>query len=287
MPDGALPGAAGLPPHTPEVVTASVEPGLTAARPQAGGLVTRQRLIGLTVIVLLLAVWLIATVGGFVRPLFVPGPADLARGFEQWGPSMLDDIWQTVGLRIVPGVLIGGFLGLVTGIAMAMSDTFRAAADPIVEAVRPLPPLALIPLLILWFGIGIGTHVVMIAFGTFIVMVVTAYEAVRNVPPIYLQAAATLGAGRTQTFRRVIVPAIVPDIFGGVRVAVAASFGYAVAAELMGAQGGVGWFMVTSRRYLLTENIVAALIVIVVLAFLADQLVRWLNRRLTSWKPRA
>jgi taurine transport system permease protein len=187
----------------------------------------------------------------------------------------------------VPGFILGGLVGLVVGILMAISQTFRAVADPIVEVVRPLPPLALIPLLILWFGIGIGTHVVMIAFGTFIVMVVTAYEAVRNVPPIYLQAAATLGANRLQTFRRVIVPAIVPDIFGGVRVAVAASFGYAVAAELMGAQGGVGWFMVTSRRYLLTENIVAALIVIVVMAFLADQLVRWVNRRLTSWKPRA
>jgi ABC-type nitrate/sulfonate/bicarbonate transport system permease component len=250
-------------------------------------IVTRQRLIGLAVIAILLAIWLTITLGGYVRPLFVPGPADLARGFEQWGPSMPDDIWQTVGLRIVPGFILGGLVGLVVGILMAISQSFRAVADPIVEVVRPLPPLALIPLLILWFGIGIGTHVVMIAFGTFIVMVVTAYEAVRNVPPIYLQAAATLGANRTQTFRRVIVPAIVPDIFGGVRVAVAASFGYAVAAELMGAQGGVGWFMVTSRRYLLTENIVAALIVIVIMAFLADQLVRWVNRRLTSWKPRA
>ena len=271
---------ADLPGPTPDAV-----PGTS---PVVGRrIVTRQRIIGLAVITILLAIWLIATVGGFVRPLFVPGPADLARGFEQWGPSMPDDIWQTVGLRIVPGFILGGLVGLVVGILMAISETFRAVADPIVEVVRPLPPLALIPLLILWFGIGIGTHVVMIAFGTFIVMVVTAYEAVRNVPPIYLQAAATLGANRTQTFRRVIVPAIVPDIFGGVRVAVAASFGYAVAAELMGAQGGVGWFMVTSRRYLLTENIVAALIVIVVLAFLADQLVRWVNRRLTNWKPRA
>jgi ABC-type nitrate/sulfonate/bicarbonate transport system permease component len=249
--------------------------------------VTRQRLIGLAVVAILIGIWLVATLGGFVRPLILPGPADLATGFGNWGPSIVDDIFQTVGMRIVPGFLIGGLLGLVVGIGMAVSQTFRAVADPIVEAVRPLPPLALIPLLILWFGIGIGTHIVMISFGTFIVMVVTAYEAVRNVPPIYLQAAATLGASRAQVFRRVIVPAIVPDIFGGIRVAVAASFGYAVAAELMGAQGGVGWFMVTSRRYLHTENIVAALIVIVVLAFLADQLVRWVNRRLTSWKPRA
>lgn len=262
-------------------------PNGTAEPTRISRVLTRQRLIGLAVITILLTIWLVATVGGFVRPLFVPGPADLARGFERWGPSMVDDIWQTVGLRIVPGFILGGLVGLVVGILMAISQTFRAVADPIVEAVRPLPPLALIPLLILWFGIGIGTHVVMIAFGTFIVMVVTAYEAVRNVPPIYLQAAATLGANRSQVFRRVIVPAIVPDIFGGIRVAVAASFGYAVAAELMGAQGGVGWFMVTSRRYLLTENIVAALIIIVIMAFLADQLVRWVNRRLTDWKPRA
>lgn len=262
-------------------------PNGTAEPTRISRVLTRQRLIGLAVITILLTIWLVATVGGFVRPLFVPGPADLARGFERWGPSMVDDIWQTVGLRIVPGFILGGLAGLVVGILMAISQTFRAVADPIVEAVRPLPPLALIPLLILWFGIGIGTHVVMIAFGTFIVMVVTAYEAVRNVPPIYLQAAATLGANRSQVFRRVIVPAIVPDIFGGIRVAVAASFGYAVAAELMGAQGGVGWFMVTSRRYLLTENIVAALIIIVIMAFLADQLVRWVNRRLTDWKPRA
>ncbi len=272
---------------TTETRVPSPLPNGTAEPTRISRVLTRQRLIGLAVITILVTIWLVATVGGFVRPLFVPGPADLARGFERWGPSMMDDIWQTVGLRIVPGFILGGLVGLVVGILMAISQTFRAVADPIVEAVRPLPPLALIPLLILWFGIGIGTHVVMIAFGTFIVMVVTAYEAVRNVPPIYLQAAATLGANRSQVFRRVIVPAIVPDIFGGIRVAVAASFGYAVAAELMGAQGGVGWFMVTSRRYLLTENIVAALIVIVIMAFLADQLVRWVNRRLTDWKPRA
>ncbi|MEI8335098.1 MAG: ABC transporter permease subunit, partial [Chloroflexota bacterium] len=113
------------------------------------------------------------------------------------------------------------------------------------------------------------------------------FEAVRNVSPIYLQAAAVLGARGRQVFRRVIVPAIVPDIFGGVRVALAASFGYDVAAELIGAQSGLGYRLVLARRYLLTENIVLILIVIAILAFLADQLVQWLNRRLTGWKARA
>ena len=84
-----------------------------------------------------------------------------------------------------------------------------------------------------------------------------------------------------------VLPAIVPDIFGGVRVAVAASFGYAVAAELMGAQTGLGYRLVTARRYLLTENIVAILIVIALLAFLADRILKVIQRRLTAWKPRA
>lgn len=251
------------------------------------GLLTRERRIGLGVVTTLVVVWLVLTVGGFVRPLFVPGPADLARAYDQLAPQLPGDIWDSVVTRLIPGFLIGLAVGMLVGISMAVSATFRALADPIVEAIRPLPPLALIPLFILWFGIGSGTQVALIAFGTFIVMVITSYEAVRNVPPIYLQAAATLGATKRQVFRRVIVPAIIPDIFGGVRVAVAASFGYVVVAEIIGAQSGLGYRLVLARRYLLTENIVAILIVVGILAFAADQLVRWLNRRLTDWKPRA
>lgn len=247
---------------------------------------TRSRLIGLAVTLLLISVWLVLTLGGFVRPLFVPGPADLARAYERLAPSLPGDVWASVATRLVPGFAIGLTVGMLVGVGMAVSATFRALADPIVEAIRPLPPLALIPLFILWFGIGSGTQVALIAFGTFIVMVITSYEAVRNVPPIYLQAAATLGASQAQTFRRVIIPAIIPDIFGGIRVAVAASFGYVVVAEIIGAQSGLGYRLVLARRYLLTENIVAILIVVGLLAFVADQLVRWLNRRLTGWKPR-
>lgn len=243
--------------------------------------------MGLAVIALIVGAWLALTLSGSVRSLFLPGPADLARAYGEPLPSLPSDIFETLVTRIVPGFLVGGTIGLVVGIAMAVSRPVRAVLDPIVEILRPLPPLALIPLLILWLGIGTSTQVLLIAFGCFIVMVVTAYEAVRNVPPLYLQAAATLGATRRQIFRRVVLPAIVPDIFGGIRVAVAASFGYAVAAELIGAQSGLGYRLVLARRYLLTENIVAILVVIAILAFLADQGVRWINRRLTDWKPRA
>lgn len=236
---------------------------------------------------LLVGGWLALTLSGSVRALFLPGPVDIARAFDQLLPMLPGDIWDTLVTRILPGFVVGALLGLLLGMGMAVSGVINAAMDPVVETLRPLPPLALIPLLILWFGVGDLTKIALIAFGTFIVMVVTSYEAVRNVPPIYLQAAATLGAKRTQVFRRVVLPAIVPDIFGGVRVAVAASFGYAVAAELMGAQTGLGYRLVTARRYLLTENIVAILIVVALLAFAADRLLKVIQRRLTAWKPRA
>jgi len=243
-------------------------------------------LISASVVLLLLALWLVLTGLGLVRPLFLPGPQQL---FEAWGrlsPTIAQDIFDSLVLRILPGFLIGSTVGVTVGIAMAMNRKAWAALNPIIESVRPLPPLALIPLLILWLGIGIGSQLLLVAFGAFIIMVVTSFEAVRNVSPIYLQAASVLGARSRQVFRRIILPAVVPDMFGGIRIALAASFGYNVAAELIGAQSGLGYRLVLARRYLLTENIVVILVVIAILALAADQSVQWLNRRFTTWKAR-
>lgn len=244
------------------------------------------RAISALTIIILLAAWVYITDRQIVRPLFLPPPSALRDSYEALAPNLRQDIYDTVVVRIIPGFFIGTSLGMLLGVLMATNRLVRAIADPVVEILRPLPPLALIPLLILWSGIGSRTQIALIAYGTFIVMVITSYEAVRNVPPIYLHAADTLGATGFQKFRRVVIPAIIPDIFGGIRVATAASFGYAVAAELIGAQSGLGYRLILARRYLKTDNIVVILIVITVLAFIADQIVRRINNRLTRWKPR-
>lgn len=244
------------------------------------------RMINMLTVVILLAAWVYVTGHELVRPLFLPPPEALRDAYHTLSPKLGQDIYDTVVVRIIPGFLIGTSLGTMVGVLMATSRLVRAIADPVVEILRPLPPLALIPLLILWSGIGSRTQILLIAYGSFIVMVVTSYEAVRNVPPIYIHAAATLGATRLQTFRRVVIPAIIPDIFGGVRVASAASFGYAVAAELIGAQSGLGYRLILARRYLRTDNIVVILVVIAILALVFDQIVRRVNTRVTRWKPR-
>jgi len=246
----------------------------------------RDRWISILSISLIIAAWIFVTEMKWVEPLFLPSAKNLWTAWLSILPKLPGDIFDSVIRRILPGFVIGSSIGTVLGISMAMNRISRALFNPIVEVLRPLPPLALIPLLILWLGIGFSTQIVLIAFGSFIIMVVTSYEAVRNVSPIYIHAATMLGANPRQIFQKVILPAIIPDISGGIRVSVAASFGYDVAAELMGAMSGIGYRLVLARRYLLTENIIVILVVIAFLSFSLDFLVRRVNARVTQWKSR-
>ncbi len=254
--------------------------------PSENRLQKRDRWISITSISIIIGIWVLATQLKWVEPLFLPSPQNLLTALKNLLPNLPADIFDSLIRRIVPGFLIGATLGTVLGVSMAMNRITRAIFNPIVEVLRPLPPLALIPLLILWLGIGFSTQILLIAFGSFIILVVTSYEAVRNVPPIYIHAATMLGANPRQIFQKVIIPSIIPDIAGGIRVAVAASFGYDVAAELMGSMSGIGYRLVLARRYLLTENIIVILAVIALLSFALDYLVRQLNARVTRWKSR-
>ena len=246
----------------------------------------RDRWVSALTLTLIVGIWVVVTQLRLVEPLFLPSPQNLWSAFNELLPNLPLDLFDSLIRRILPGFLIGTSLGIIVGVFMAMNRIGRAIFNPIVEILRPLPPLALIPLLILWLGIGFITQILLIAYGSFIIMVVTSYEAVLNVPPIYIHAATPLGATPRQIFRRVIIPSIVPDIFSGVRVSAAASFGYDVAAELMGAMSGLGYRLVLARRYLLTQNIVIILIVIAILSFSIDYLIRRGNSRITRWKSR-
>lgn len=246
----------------------------------------QDRYISLITIIIILSFWVLVTEMRWVRPLFLPSPQDIWFAFQTLFTNLPGDIFDTLIMRIIPGFLLGSLAGTFIGILMAMNHISRSIINPIVEILRPLPPLALIPLLILWMGIGDGTKITLIAYGSFIIMVVNSYEAVRNVPPIFIQAATTLGASGQQIFRHVIIPAIIPDIFAGIRVSAAASFGYSVAAELLGAQSGLGYRLILARRYLKTDNILVILIIIAFLSFAVDFIIRRLNDSLTAWKSR-
>jgi ABC-type nitrate/sulfonate/bicarbonate transport system permease component len=246
----------------------------------------RDRLIRVFTILLLVGIWVLVTEMRWVKPLFLPAPQDLWDAMKNLVIHLPEDLFASLIRRILPGFAIGVTAGTLIGVLMSMNRVGKAIFEPIVEILRPLPPLALIPLLILWLGIGYITQILLIAYGSFIIMVVNSYEAVRNVPPIYLHAATMLGAKPRQIFRQVIIPCIVPDIIAGIRVSAAASFGYCVAAELMGAMTGLGYRLVLARRYLMTGNIIVILIVIAILSFGIDYGIRRADLALTSWKSR-
>lgn len=233
----------------------------------------------------LIIVWVVLTSGHFVDKLFLPGPDQIFSVFADDYAKLLRHLGYTLG-RQFSGFFIGSALGIVIGLLIASNRYVQAIMDPIIEVLRPIPPLAIIPMLILWLGIGAFPQILLVSFGCFVIIVVNTVESVRNVPKIYINAARTLGANWFYIYRTVVLPAIVPSLVGSVRICAAASFGLVVAAEFMGAQEGIGYYMIIAQRYLRTDMIFVSIIIVSALAWLTDQLIRKAEKRLTRWSER-
>ncbi len=237
------------------------------------------------VIGLLLLAWVLATEVRHVDPLFLPGPSALLERTIALSPQLPGAIAYSVTI-ILAGFLIGCAGGVIIGLGMAYSTLMRDGLQGIINALRPVPIFALIPLFLLWLGIGRQSQIALVAFGCFVILVVSTSEAIYNVPLIFVRASQTLGASRSYTYRTVIVPAIIPGLIGAIRVAAAASFGLDVAAEFLGAQNGLGYLMISSQLYLRTDGIIVMIIIYGILSFLLDFILRKTTARYTSWTER-
>ena len=243
------------------------------------------RILSFISVLLLIIIWCILTMGKIVDPLFLPGPAQLYEVIV----TSYQDLAKHMGFTLArqfTGFFLGSLLGVLMGLLIASNRYIQAFMDPIIEIIRPIPPLAIIPMFILWLGIGAIPQILLVIFGCFVILVVSTIEAVKNVPKIYVNAARTLGASWAYIYITVILPAIIPSLVGAVRVAAAASFGLVVAAEFMGAQEGIGYYMIIAQRYLRTDMILVSIVIISVLAWLTDQLIRKIEKRMTRWSER-
>jgi len=189
-------------------------------------------------------------------------------------------------LRIIYGFVLGCFGGIIMGLAMSWNKDIYKIFYPIIEIIRPIPPYALIPFFILWFGIADIGKVLLITEFCFVVLVVETVEAVKNFTPIYLRASRTLGANKVQRFRFIIIPGIIPELTASLRIASAGAFGLAIAAEFMGAQVGLGYMIMVARRTLNTDVILFGIVIIAILSWLMDQVMRLGTDYLTQWKER-
>jgi ABC-type nitrate/sulfonate/bicarbonate transport system permease component len=195
-------------------------------------------------------------------------------------PHLLHTIIYTIA-----GSAIGVAAGISTGLSMARWPYLRGFAEVPIEVVRTIPPLVAIPFLLIWIGPTTSTQLILVAFYTFVMLVVTTLNAARNVNPIYSQFAATLGADANRRFRTVVLPAIVPGIAGGVRVAVGIAWGVQVVAEFLAGKQGMG--QVFSRMISLQaiDVIIVGIFWITIAAVLVDLLIVAATRRLTRWVP--
>lgn len=229
--------------------------------------------------------------GMTMEPLFLPPPEKVWSTFVQLHNEGYQNVslWENVFwslARVVIGFALGCLFGIPLGYAMGLTGWLRGWFDPIVEFMRPVPPLALIPLIIIWFGIGEQGKISLLFLAALWIMTIAARSGVSGVNISKVHAAYSLGASKRQILTRVIIPNSLPDIFTGARVAMGVCWGTVVAAELVAAEKGVGKMIIAASKFQLTDIVIVGIIIIGIIGFGIEVLMRIIEKRLIPWKGR-
>lgn len=246
-------------------------------------LLSASGVFALTLLWFLLAKWQV------VKPLFLPSPQAVLRAFLRSGSAGYQGL--TLGqhllsstLRVFAAWVLAGAAGIPLGLAMGQNKYIRAVFDPLIEFSRPIPPLALQPLLIIWVGIGDMAKVTLLFASIFGIFVLSGVAGVRSAALDRVRAAQSLGARPWQVFRHVLLPSALPEIFTGARVAMGTAWTTIVAAEMVASVSGIGWLVLNASRYLRTDVIFVGIIVMALTGFGLDRGLRALEHRLVPWR---
>ncbi|EFF6505725.1 taurine ABC transporter permease TauC [Escherichia coli] len=203
--------------------------------------------------------------------------------------AVLLTVWWTVAaLQLIsplflPPLLAAVVIGIPVGIAMGLSPTVRGILDPVIELYRPVPPLAYLPLMVIWFGIGETSKILLIYLAIFAPVAMSALAGVKSAQQVRIRAAQSLGASRAQVLWFVILPGALPEILTGLRIGLGVGWSTLVAAELIAATRGLGFMVQSAGEFLATDVVLAGIAVIAIIAFLLELGLRALQRRLTPW----
>jgi len=260
-----------------------------------------RQFIGLILPLALLALWWALTASGVVQPLILPSPLAVA---ERWYAALLPQApfdpaqgsyfaWLFSGelprdaaaslWRVILGFVAGTMPALPLGLAMGASDRAYAIFNPLIQILRPIPPIAFIPLSILWFGLGNPPAVFLIALGAFFPVLMNTIAGVRSVDAIYLRAARNLGAGQGTIFRRVMLPGAMPYILAGMRIGIGTAFIVVIVSEMIAVNNGLGYRILEAREFMWSDKIIAGMITIGLLGLAIDVGMNRLNNHLLRW----
>ena len=240
-------------------------------------------------VVCLAVLWAVSSANEWVNPIFWPHPSAVWDQFVTISSEGYRNftLWEHLGwslYRILMGFGLGCLVGIPLGFAMGLSNVMRGIFDPLVEFFRPIPPLAFIPLVIIWSGIGERSKILLLFLAAVWIMTLAARAGVSSIRLSKVHAAYTLGASRTQVLRHVILPNALPEIFTGMRVAMGVCWGTVVAAELVAAESGVGFMIMVASTFLSTDIVVMGVVIIGVIGYSIDILMRKLEAKLIPWK---
>ena len=219
------------------------------------------------------------------NPILLPAPDEVMRAGIKMAASgeLLKHITASLS-RVVWGFSIAAALGIVVGTALGRSRLLEHLIEPMLEMLRPIPPLAFLPMMVLWFGIGEASKVAFIAYAAFFPIFTTTIEGIKYVDPVLIRAASSLGASERQIFWHVVLPAATPNIITGMRLAFGLSFFVIVAAEFIAADSGLGFLINDARTFFLVSNMLLGAAVIGIIGVLANVLLRKLEGRLLRWR---
>ncbi|WP_267359654.1 MULTISPECIES: ABC transporter permease subunit [unclassified Methylobacterium] len=262
-------------------------PGRPARR--SGALVP---IVSTATVLACLGLWAVATHIGWIKPLFLPPPEAILSALGQAWNGDLDGAPLGIHVRDSLMRVLGAFglatlLGVPAGLAMGTSRIACGILDPLIEFYRPLPPLAYLPLMIIWFGIGEVSKVLLIVLACFAPVALATRSGVLSASADQINAARALGASRAQVLRYVVLPAALPEILIGLRIGMGVGWTTLVAAEMVAAQAGLGQLVLNASNFLRTDVVVMGILLIGLFATLFEVGLRRLERVLVPWKGKA
>jgi len=247
--------------------------------------------ISIATIVVLIALWALVSNAGWIKPLFLPTPQMVFKQFAEYLTGAANDkpLWDhflASILRVAAAFWLAVLTAVPVGIAMGMSRVARGIFDAPIEFYRPLPPLSYLPLIIIWFGIDELPKVLLIYLSCFAPLALAARSGMRSASQEQINAAYSMGASYAQVIRHVILPAALPEILVGMRIAIGFGWTTLVAAEMVAANVGLGQMVLNASNFLRTDIVIMGIIVIGVVAYLFDLFMRQVEKWLVPWKGR-
>lgn len=235
-----------------------------------------------------LGAWLLVTETGLIKGRFLASPIEVAQEFivlardGYVGVPLFHHVGMSL-FRAVVGLLLALIIGVPVGLFIGWSGIAGSAIGPLLTVFRPVPPIALIPLAVLWFGIGETAKVLLIFLAGFLYVSLSTANSLTDIRPVLVRAAAMLGANRRQVFMYVIFPEALPQIMNAVKVGAAISWAVVVAAEMVGAQRGLGYMVLDAATFFRISDVYVGVVLIGVIGFALEQVVIMIERRWVHW----